>query len=217
MEKSSIIREIQRTAKANGSVALGWRRFRSETGIRYHDWCGRYWTKWGDAVREAGFVPNRLPEAYKEEFLIEKLVLLTRKLGRVPTIVDILLETKQDSEFPSEKVFRRLGSKYNRRGYIIAYCDKKDGFNDVSDLWKQVTQSTTKDENAEEINSAVTIGYVYILRHGNRMEFKIGRTNNKLRREGEIGVELPGKVKPIHVIETDDPPGGGLLASSICG
>ena len=51
------------------------------------------------------------------------------------------------------------------------------------------------------------MGYVYLLKHGSRREYKIGRTNNRLRREGEIGVELPEKIEPIHVIETDDPAG----------
>ncbi len=32
-------------------------------------------------------------------------------------------------------------------------------------------------------------------------------TNNPIRREGEIRLELPEKVKPIHYIETDDPSG----------
>jgi hypothetical protein len=31
--------------------------------------------------------------------------------------------------------------------------------------------------------------------------------STRWRREGEIGIELPEKVEPIHVIETDDPPG----------
>jgi Meiotically up-regulated gene 113 len=53
----------------------------------------------------------------------------------------------------------------------------------------------------------VAAGYVYLVRHGTRREFKIGRTNNLLRREGEIGVELPLKVSPMHVIKTDDPAG----------
>ena len=55
MDKQRIIDEIRRTAKANGGVALGWRRFEEETGIRYYDRYGQYWTRWGDAVREAGF------------------------------------------------------------------------------------------------------------------------------------------------------------------
>ena len=60
MTKEHIIGEIRRTANANGGVPLGWRRFEEETGIKYHDWYGKFWASWGDAVREAGFEPNRL-------------------------------------------------------------------------------------------------------------------------------------------------------------
>jgi hypothetical protein len=59
----------------------------------------------------------------------------------------------------------------------------------------------------EEGPSESAQGYVYLLRHGSRREFKIGRTNNPMRREGEIGVELPQELDPIHVIATDDPAG----------
>lgn len=53
----------------------------------------------------------------------------------------------------------------------------------------------------------VQLGYVYLLKHGSRREYKIGKTNNPIRREGEIGVELPQRLEPIHVITTDDPAG----------
>ena len=77
MDKAQIISEIQRTAKANGGVALGFRRFEEETGISRYDWYGKFWARWGDAVREAGFEPNRMSEAYDDGFLLEKLVLIT--------------------------------------------------------------------------------------------------------------------------------------------
>jgi len=47
----------------------------------------------------------------------------------------------------------------------------------------------------------------YLLKHGSRREYKIGRTNNPLRREGEIGIQLPEKLQPLHYIKTDDPVG----------
>ena len=50
-------------------------------------------------------------------------------------------------------------------------------------------------------------GFVYLVRHGARREYKIGKTVNPIRREGEIGIELPLKVQPEHVIKTDDPAG----------
>src|SRR3954469_22335292 len=121
MERAHILSEIQRTANANGGVALGWRRFEQETGIRYYDWYGQFWTRWGDAVQEAGFEPNRMSEAYDDDCLLEKLPLVTRQLRRVPTQGDLLLATRNDDTFPSEKVFRRLGSKAQRVSRVITF------------------------------------------------------------------------------------------------
>lgn len=55
MEKQHILNEIRRTAKANGGDPLGRERFLTDTGIKQSDWYGKYWIRWGDAVREAGF------------------------------------------------------------------------------------------------------------------------------------------------------------------
>lgn len=206
MTKAKIIGEIQRTAKANGGTALGWRKFEAVTGIRYHDWYGQFWPRWGDAVREAGFEPNQMSEAYNDEFLLEKLVGLTRKLKHVPTAGDMRLAPKTDSSFPSEKVFRRLGSKPQRAIRVIAFCEERTGHEDVSILWREVpAKNQSTDEDTETARPPV--GYVYLLKHGSRREYKIGRTNNPLRREGEIGIQLPEKLEPIHYIETDDPAG----------
>jgi hypothetical protein len=60
MDKEYIMKEIRRTAKVNEGLPLGWRQFEAETGIRYSDWYGKYWTRWSDAVREAGLKPYRL-------------------------------------------------------------------------------------------------------------------------------------------------------------
>ena len=207
MDKQHILDEIRRTAKANGGAVLGWRRFEEETGIRYYDWFGRFWTRWGDAVREAGLEPNRMSEAYDDEFLFCQLVQLTRRLGRVPTRGDLLLATKADSAFPSEKVFRRLGSKHERASRLIAYCEANAGNDDVAALWGQVLPAVQPPDAEEIDDTPLAFGYVYLLKHGCRREYKIGRTINPLRREGEVGIQLPEKLQPIHYIKTDDPAG----------
>jgi hypothetical protein len=77
----------------------------------------------------------------------------------------------------------------------------------VATLWNELAATATPDD-AEEIKSELAApGYVYLLKHGSRREYKVGRTNNPLRREGELGVQLPEKLQPIHYIETDDPAG----------
>lgn len=73
-------------------------------------------------------------------------------------------------------------------------------------LWKQVVVEQSKE--VDDFNSeSLPIGYVYLLKHGSRREYKIGRTNNPIRREGEVGIQLPEKLSPIHYIKTDDPAG----------
>ncbi len=207
MDKQQIIAEIQRTAKANGGTVLGWRRFEEETGIRYYDWYGQFWTRWNDAVREAGLEPNRMSEAYDDAFLVQKLVLLTRRLGRVPIQGDLLLASKDDTTFPSEKTFRRLGSKQQRAALLIAFCEANPGNDDVAGLWRQIPIKEQAADADEADSTDCVIGYVYLLKHGSRRDYKIGRTNNPVRREGEVGIQLPEKLQPIHYIKTDDPVG----------
>jgi hypothetical protein len=54
VSKQRILDEIKRTALANGGVPLGVARFFQETGIKDSDWKGKFWARWGDAVRDAG-------------------------------------------------------------------------------------------------------------------------------------------------------------------
>jgi hypothetical protein len=208
MNKEDILGEIRRTAKANEGVALGLRRFEEETGIRYHDWYGKYWPRWSDAVREAGCEPNRMSEAYDDGFLLEQLVLLTRRLGHVPVEGELLLAAKNEPTFPSGRVFLRLlGSKPQRVSRVISFCETNPGNNDVAALWRQVPIAERKHDAEDAASTAAALGYVYLLKHGVRREYKIGRTNNPVRREGEIGIQLPEKLQPVHYIKTDDPVG----------
>ena len=205
--KEHILAQIRQTAKANGGKPLGRLRFEAETGIGYHDWHAVHWIRWNDAVLEAGLTPNRASLAYNDRHLIECLVLLTRRLGRPPVEGDLRMAARNDPSFPSENPFRRLGPRELRVSRVIAFCEENPGNEDVAKLWRAIP-IRARQEGDEAIESGpLSIGYVYILKHGSRREYKIGKTNNVLRREGEIAFELPEKVKPLHYIETDDPAG----------
>ncbi|MEX0776574.1 MAG: hypothetical protein WD042_12795 [Phycisphaeraceae bacterium] len=69
--KLHILNEIKRTAAANKGVALGWKRFITETGIREADWKGKIWARWSDALREAGLSPNEMTRSHGEQALLE--------------------------------------------------------------------------------------------------------------------------------------------------
>lgn len=87
------------------------------------------------------------------------------------------------------------------------FCKKDDDLCARFKSLRDFIETTIKTEvDIENLNSSKT-GYVYLVQHGNRKEYKIGKTYNPIRREGEIRLELPEKVRPIHTIATDDPSG----------
>ncbi len=203
MDKQHIIDEIRRTARANKGVALGWRRFETETGIKYSDWYGKFWTRWGDAVREAGLQANRMGEPFADEVLLEKLINLTRQLGRVPVQGDVLIARRKDPAFPSEKVFRRFGSKPQRAARVIAYCELHSGFEDVAKLWREIPAE--REQVQQTGRTEDVFGFVYLTKSGRF--YKIGKTNAAGRRERELAIQLPEKTSTVHVMKTDDPSG----------
>jgi len=90
---------------------------------------------------------------------------------------------------------------------MVAFCESHPKHNEVAALWAMIVVAEQPQDTEEAGSAAPTVGYVYLLKHGSRREYKIGRTNNPLRREGELGIQLPEKLQPVHYIETDDPAG----------
>ena len=133
MNKQHILDEIKRTASANGGVPLGQARFFNETGIKITDWRGRFWARWGDAVKEAGFEPNALQTAYGETELIKYLIPLIRELNRFPVHTELRMKALDDVTFPSHTVWwTRFGSKQNLTKRVIEYCSTDPDLEDVA-------------------------------------------------------------------------------------
>jgi hypothetical protein len=212
MTKAHILSEIKRTATANGGKPLGRERFFEETGIKRTDWYGRYWARWGDAVREAGYAPNRLQDSLETDVVILALANLTRELGRFPVEGDLRLKAKSDSSFPCHSTFsNRLGPKAERFSKVAEFCRTHDGYADVSAICERDRgeQGQAKEGGGDSDDDATTadyqIGFVYMLKSGRY--FKIGRTNAVGRRERELSIQLPEKANIVHEIRTDDPAG----------
>jgi hypothetical protein len=198
--RESILSEIGRTAKESGP--LGVRRFEAETGINSYEW-GRYWARWGDALREAGFEPNEFQAGYTEDVLIGNLIRLIRELGKFPTMRELEVKQHEDTKFPSKKVFQHLGAKGQLATKVLAYCKDRIGYDDVMRLCAPHVIRTQL--QLESRKSEPDEGYVYLIKSGRY--YKIGKTNATGRREYELAIQLPQKPKTIHVIKTDDPAG----------
>lgn len=204
--KAHILAEIARTAKANGGAPLGRRQFYAETGIKETDWLGKYWARWGDAIREAGLTPNTLQVGYGEERLLERLASLAREIGRFPERTEIQLKARRDKGFPHSATFQRLGSKKALAEKLEAFCKRRAGYDDVLAFCLPVAGTVRADTDAAPSSGKEeTLGYVYLLKSGRF--YKIGRTNAAGRRERELAIQLPERASNVHSIKTDDPAG----------
>jgi hypothetical protein len=171
VDKSQIVRLIRRIADESGGVPPGQRRFMAETGVKEKQWRGRYWARWGDAVKEAGFAPNQSAEAYGPDVLAERTVSLCRRLGKFPTWAELTMEKRTDPNFPSMGAFRRagLGTMPALAVKVTEFCEERQGYEDVltytRGLARQAPASATADGMRE--------GSVYLIKAGRH--YKIGR------------------------------------------
>jgi hypothetical protein len=206
MKKEHILQEIKRTTEENGGVPLGRLKFLHETGIREADWLGKHWARWSDAIREAGYTPNQMNTAYDDSFLFERFVELARELRRLPAKGDFLMKTRRDSAFPNAKTFERFGSKRELVNGVASFCKGRSGYEDILLLCEDYTpRSNESSEMADPDPAPAEIGEVYLMKSGKF--YKLGRSNASGRREYELAIQLPEKLRPVHVIRTDDPPG----------
>lgn len=208
MTKDEILHEIRTAAESNGGKPLGRNRFLRLTGITNYE-IGKYGARWSDALRDAGFEPNTMNVAHDDDFLMEKFVALTRKLGHVPTAAEMRLErSSSDPSFPNAKVYDRLGSKNDRIGKALSYCRERSGYEDVATILEAAytRPSEPSDYRHESVAESPAYGFVYLVK-GHPGEYKIGRTNIVDRRLSELGTTFPVEQTLVHEIKSDDPVG----------
>ncbi|HEY1815950.1 MAG TPA: GIY-YIG nuclease family protein [Kofleriaceae bacterium] len=203
--KERVLAEIRRTAAENDGAAVGVRRFQSETGIKEHEWKGKFWRTWSDALIEAGFQPNAAWTRRDDEPIIVALIALIRKLGRFPSEADIKLARVADPSFPTTKAFRtNFGGQPARMAAVRAYIEDRPEYVELLRLLPSAPTAEVADPRDDTVE-----GHVYLmlsrLRSGKR--YKIGHTESVPRRHRQVALELPEKPDVVHVIATDDPSG----------
>jgi hypothetical protein len=205
--REQILSEIRRTAKENGGNPLGKRRFTKKTEIKEGDW-ERIWTKWNDAVIEAGLTPNTRWKKIAEGFLEEHMVAFIRRRERVakydyPTVREMRLEFINNPDFPYSAIVKR-GENFIRD--LVRYCKGKPDYNDILEKCQHRIDKLDKEEDDDlSSKSCSSVGQVYLYKRGKH--YKIGHSNDSVRRGKEIRLETAEDLKFIHSIMTDDPRG----------
>lgn len=206
MTKNEVLAEIRRTAAENGGVALGRSAFFAATGIRESDWIGRWWTTWGDAVREAGFEPQKLNPRLDDELVLQAAARIVRKYGRFPTAAEIRLECNLNPESPSHNTFRRFGGLGGLRTRLATFALEM-GLSDVVAALPESADGTSAaiPSASSEATASHSDGFVYLIKSGRH--FKIGKANSIDERHRQLKIQLPQAAEVIHKIKTDDPYG----------
>ena len=175
------------------------------SGLAKTKWYGIHWTKWSDALTDAGFTPNKKASATRTDVLANAYLSLTQTLGHIPTEGEIRLRRRNDPNFPSHGTFHtRLGKRNHLLKTIIEYAKINEyPSNTISMLEDAVTPEKPQIDSHDTTD--LQTGFVYLMKSGKH--YKIGHTNSLDRRQYEIGLQLPEKIEPIHSIATDDPSG----------
>lgn len=207
MNKQHIIEEIIRTTQENNGIPLGKMKFENETGIKESDWRGKYWANWGDVIKEAGFIPNKLTSAYDKKWIIEQLISLIKEIKKFPADSELRLKAYNTANFPAARTFRRqLGTTVTSAKAVLNYCEGKAEYTDVIEICRKYIASFNNRNTVQPAKETEDeMGYVYLMKSGNF--YKIGKTTNVERRNYEIGIKLPEKFEIVHKIKSDDPSG----------
>lgn len=203
MDKQYILDEIRRTAAGNGGKPLGRERFAAETGIKPHQWM-KFWSRFGDAQREAGFAANEKNQPYDQELLLRHVASTARQLRRFPTFADLRVSERDNPGTPSSKtILARFGSKARLVDQLAAFCHRHPDYSDVLQ-WCPAPGPQVESEVIAQV-AHFNDGFVYLMKSGRF--YKIGKTNHVGRRERELAIQLPERLRTIHEIKTDDPDG----------
>lgn len=199
--RNHIISEIRRIAAANGGKPPGKGAFQSQTGIGESKWSGVYWSKWGDALKEAGFAANEWTKRRDTVQLTEQFAQITLTLGRVPTVRELkLLRRNGDATVPSPGI---ISEHFQGQEGVVEALRELSYRNPTYERLRDLLPAPKTLDRQPKVTWSD--GWVYLVKSGEF--FKIGRSDEIERRLKEIKVALPDKAILFHSIQTDDPAG----------
>jgi hypothetical protein len=212
LTKEEIIKELRKITKENGGHTPAQKKFREITGIGPYELPKYSWANYGELVIEAGLTPNLFDNTqYEHEQLCKAFIKVCREQEKWPRRADLDIKRRKDSKFPASVTFyKQLGlvKTGDLPRSILEYVKDKRGYKDIENICNLELGKNKDINEPEEVGSEhLTHGWVYLIKHGNRNEYRIGSTTNLLRRLGENRIELPEGAEPIWSIETADKTG----------
>ena len=195
-DKALVLAAIRKAAAENGGLPPPEFQFRRATGIPAYMWRGRYWTRWSDALSDAGIVSPRIA-AKNDEYLLSKLAAALRHYQRVPTATELNHYARIFPGFPAQATLtRRFQGKRQMIDTLRRWAEAKPDMADIAGF-------CARDRNASVRRDELPA--VYLLRSGEF--YKIGWTHTLVQRIDDLQNGLPEPAELMHVIRTVDPRG----------
>lgn len=176
--------------------------------IRPSAWKGRYWARWREAVREAGYDPNTLNQRIPDQDILSKLAGLVSTLGYFPIGDEINVHATSNPGFPVwTTIAKRYGGMPQTVQALLEFS-RETGRPDVAKLCQERLE-----KQAEKIaqlsrrpaKSTATFGFVYLKYSPSLRLYKIGKADDPDKRGAGISLLLPEDLVAKHEIKTDCP------------
>jgi hypothetical protein len=198
--REKIMSEIKRLSAKHGKT-VGKMVFERETGITEGVWRGKYWARWNDIIKEAGFDPNQKTIRTNDEFFILKLIDIFRHYQKIPTSSELQLYRNIDPEVPTARTFdKSFGLKNEMLRKLKVWVSDKPYYTDVAAMLDAVVDEPEPEAISE---TAPKEGWVYVIQYGD--SYKIGAGSDLEKRVKQVTTKLPDNGELIHAIKTDDP------------
>jgi hypothetical protein len=205
--RQEIIIEIRKLVSRTGAIP-GERTFASATRIKESAWKGKYWARWTDAIREAGYDPNTLTQKIPDEAILEKLAIFITTLGYFPVRDEINVQARTVPDFPVWQTIRkRYGGMPETAKALLEYGRNK-GNHTLAELCEaRLKREASKP--APVVNTQgtakISFGFVYLKYSPSLRLYKIGKATDPDKRGAGISLLLPEDLVAKHAIKTDCP------------
>ncbi len=208
ISKEEILSEIRKFVAAHDGEIPGERRFATATRMKESAWKGKYWARWTDAVREAGYDPNAKNQKIPDENILEQLAAFITKLGYFPIRDEINIQARTAPGFPVwQTIKKRFGGMPETAAAILEFS-RKAGDPVLAELCearlkREVLKPTPTGNSRTPTNAKA--GFVYLKYSPSLRLYKIGKANDPNKRGAGISLLLPEDLVPKHEIKTDCP------------
>jgi hypothetical protein len=208
ISKEEILSEIRKFVEANGGDIPGEHKFASATRIKQSAWKGKYWVRWTDAVREAGYDPNEMTKRIPDEDILGKLADLIIKLGHFPVRDEINMHATTVPGIPTWTTIKRRWGGMPETAKALLDFSIKTGNAALTNLCEErLTREAPKPARAAALpgKAAGKAGFVYLKYSPSLHLYKIGKATKPDKRGAGISLLLPEDLVPKHEIKTDYP------------